>query len=62
MTKSGKPKLDQRIKTRFAKNIVRDPFTNKEEVRFVQIVSRNKRSGETVGNTQLVKTLEEIVI
>ena len=62
LDKSGKPKLDQRLKTRFVKNFVRNPFTNESETKFVQVLSRNKRSGETVANTQLIKTIEEIVV
>jgi len=39
---------------------IKDPFTGKKENRFVKILTRNQRSGETVASSRIIVSLETI--
>ena len=63
LDKSGNPVLQSEgIKTRLAQKIIRDPFTGKERITFVQVIDRNKRTGETVANSQLIHRIDDIFL
>ena len=39
---------------------IKDPFTGKTENRFVKVLTRNQRSGETVASSKIIVKLETI--
>ena len=39
---------------------IKDPFTGKKENRFVKVLTRNQRSGETVASSKIIVDLETI--
>src|SRR3990167_3728871 len=62
LDKNGNPVLQTGPKTKLVKNIIRDPFTGKETFRYVQVLDRNQRAGETVASSRLTVKLDDIGI
>jgi len=60
LDKRGNRVLDERQKTRYVRDIIKDPFTGKDTTRLLRVVSRNQRKGETVISSRTMVELDNL--
>ena len=51
---------DPRIQTERVRDVIQDPFTGKDIVRFLRVVNRNMRSGETVLSKRVIDHIDDV--
>lgn len=60
LDKRGNQVDSDREVTRRVTDVVRDPFSGKDETRLVRILSRNSRKGETVVSRRSIRSIEDV--
>lgn len=58
----GNPITTAPVKNKVGKRFVKNPFTGEEEVQLAQLVSQNRRSGESVASTLIPKDLGKLIL
>lgn len=60
LDKRGNKILSEREVVQRVKDIVSDPFKENDHTRFVRVLSRDQRSGETVMSKRIIKKIEDV--
>ena len=57
---AGNPVEDRRLQYLKAVNRIRNPFSGKDEVEYLKVLTRNQRQGETVVSARIINKIDQI--